>query len=204
MKPEFFRTAAAFRAWLEANHATAGELWVGYFKRGSGKPSLTWPESVDAALCYGWIDGIRKRIDDVRYTIRFTPRRPRSTWSSVNIARARALVEQGLMQATGLQAFEARTGDKSGVYSYEQRPADLPDPYARLLKRTRAAWAFFQAQPPSYRKAATWFVVSAKQEETRLKRVEKLAACSAQGLRLPEVTLQKPARTVTAKRPGRR
>jgi uncharacterized protein YdeI (YjbR/CyaY-like superfamily) len=193
MEPIFFRTPSAFRRWLATHHATAGELWVGYYKRDSGQPSLTWPESVDEALCVGWIDGIRKRIDDMRYTIRFTPRRPGSTWSSVNIARAHALIEQGRMRPSGLKAFEARTAKKSGIYAYEQRPADLPEPYARLLKTQRAAWAFFKAQPLYYRKVAGWWVVSAKKEETRLKRLEKLAAFSAQGKRLPEFTLQKPA-----------
>jgi len=185
MKPTFFRTPAAFRMWLRKHHAGVGELWVGYYKKDSGKPSVTWPESVDEALCVGWIDGIRKRIDDVSYVIRFTPRRRSSVWSSVNIARASALVEQGRMQPAGLEAFEARAQNRSGIYSYEQRPADLPEPYARLLKRQRAAWEFFQAQPPSYRKAATWWLVSARREETRLKRLDRLAACSVQGLKLP-------------------
>jgi uncharacterized protein YdeI (YjbR/CyaY-like superfamily) len=185
MSPRFFTTPAAFRAWLIANHAKAGELWVGLYKRDSGKPSLTWPESVDEALCFGWIDGIRKRIDDTSYMIRFTPRRPRSVWSSVNIARVRALIEQGRMHPAGVEVFEARTENRSGIYSYEQRPADLPAPYARLLRAQQAAWNFFRDQPPSYRKAATWWIVSAKQEVTRLSRLEKLAACSAQGLRVP-------------------
>lgn len=188
MKPMFFRTPAAFRAWLEAHHAKVAELWVGFYKRDSGRPSLTWPESVDEALCVGWIDGLRRRVDDASYTIRFTPRRPRSVWSSVNIARARVLIEQGRMQPAGLRAFEARTENTSGIYSYEQRPAELPAPYARLLKTQRAAWSFFQAQSPSYRKTATWWIVSAKQDATRLKRLDKLAACSARGMKLPEIT----------------
>jgi uncharacterized protein YdeI (YjbR/CyaY-like superfamily) len=127
MKPTCFRTPAAFRAWLRQHHARSGELWVGYYKKDSGTPSLTWPESVDEALCVGWIDGIRKRIDDVRYMIRFTPRRRGSVWSSVNIARVHALIEQGRMQPAGLEAFDARTENRSGIYSYEQRPADLPE-----------------------------------------------------------------------------
>lgn len=193
MKPTFFRTPSAFRTWLETHHARSGELWVGYRKKDSGKPSITWPESVDEALCYGWIDGIRKRIDDISYMIRFTPRRAGSVWSSVNIARAQALIDERRMRPAGLEAFAARTENRSGIYSYEQRPEDLPEPYARLLKKQRVAWTFFQAQPPSYRRAATWWIVSAKKDDTRLKRVEKLAACSAQGLRVPEFTLQKPA-----------
>jgi len=192
MQPTFFRTPAAFRTWLRTHHARGDELWVGFYKKDSGKASLTWPESVDEALCVGWIDGIRKRIDDVSYMIRFTPRRRGSVWSSVNIARAQALIEVGRMQPAGLEAFQARTEHQSGIYSYEQRPADLPASYARRITQQRAAWAFFRAQPPSYRKAVTWWVVSAKREDTRLKRLDKLEAHSAQGLRLPEFTLQKP------------
>lgn len=148
------------------------------------------PGSVDEALCFGWIDGIRKRIDDSRYAIRLTPRRPGSVWSRVNCARAEALIERGRMQPAGLKAHQDRTANTSGLYSYEQRPADLPEPYARLLRKQRAAWDFFWAQPPSYRRAATWWIVSAKKEDTRLKRLEKFAACSVHGLRLPEFTLQ--------------
>lgn len=193
MKPTFFRTPSAFREWLEKHHGQARELLVGYHKRDSGRPSITWPESVDEALCYGWIDGVRRSIDDVSYSIRFTPRRSGSIWSSVNIARARALIEQGRMQPGGLAAFQARRENKSGIYSYEQRPVELPEPYARLLKKRREAWDFFHAQPASYRRAVIWWIVSAKKEETRLKRLDKLAAHSAQGQRLPELTPRKPA-----------
>jgi uncharacterized protein YdeI (YjbR/CyaY-like superfamily) len=186
MKPTFFQTPAAFREWLEQNHAEADVLWVGYYKKGSGKPSLTWPESVDEALCYGWIDGVRKSIDELSYTIRFTPRKPGSIWSSVNIKRAGALIEQGQMQPAGLKAFEARKENTSGIYSYEQRSVDLEEPYNRLLKKNKAAWSFFQKQPASYRKAVSWWIISAKKEETRLKRLEQLVACSLQGQRLPQ------------------
>ena len=192
LTPTFFRTPVAFRAWLATNHAKADELWVGFYKKDSGRPSLTWPESVDEALCAGWIDGIRKRIDDVSYMIRFTPRKAGSVWSRVNIGRAQALITQRRMRPAGLEAYEARQANKAGIYSYEQRPADLPAPYARLLKREKAAWAFFADQPPYYRKVAAWWIVSAKKEETRLTRLEKLAACSARGTRLPEFTLEKP------------
>jgi uncharacterized protein YdeI (YjbR/CyaY-like superfamily) len=185
MNPTFFPTPSAFRDWLEQHHAEADVLLVGFYKKGSGKPSITWPESVDEALCYGWIDGVRKRIDDVSYTIRFTPRRPGSVWSSVNIKRAEVLREQGRMRPAGLKAYEARKENKSGIYSYEQRSADLPEPYSRLLKKNKAAWSFFQAQPASYRKVVSWWIVSAKKEETRLKRLEKLIAYSAQGQRVP-------------------
>ncbi len=194
MKPTFFRTPDEFHKWLAKHHDTTDQLQVGYYKKDTGKPSITWPESVDEALCYGWIDGIRKSIDDSRYTIRFTPRRPGSIWSSVNIGRAKELIKQGRMQPAGLSAYEARRENKSGIYSYEQRPAELVEPYNRLLKKNKAAWSFFQQQPPSYRKVINWWIVCAKKEETRLKRLERLEAFSAKGQRLPEMTAGKKAR----------
>jgi uncharacterized protein YdeI (YjbR/CyaY-like superfamily) len=194
MKPTFFRTPAAFRQWLMKHHATSAELLVGFYKKHSGKPSITWPESVDEALCFGWIDGVRKSIDDVGYTIRFSPRRSGSIWSGVNIKRARALIEQGRMQPAGLKAYEARRENRSGIYSYEQRTAELEEPYKQLLKNDKVAWSFFHGQPPSYRKAVSWWIISAKKEETRLKRLAKLTAYSAQGQRLPELIPRKPNR----------
>jgi len=194
MKPSFFRTPGEFRKWLAKNHASNAELLVGFYKKDSGRPSITWPESVDQALCFGWIDGIRRSIDDTSYSIRFTPRKPGSTWSSVNINRAQALITQGQMQPTGLKAYEARRENKSGIYSYEQRSVDLEEPYNRLLKKNKAAWNFFQAQPASYRKAVYWWIMSAKKEETRLKRLEKLAAFSAEAQRLPEFMSRKAGR----------
>lgn len=159
---------------------------MGYYKKDSGKPSITWPQSVDEALCFGWIDGIRKSIDDVSYAIRFTPRKARSTWSGVNIKRAHELTKLGLMQPAGLKAFQAREENRSGIYSYEQRSPQLPVPYSQQLKKNRAAWKFFEAQPPSYRKAANWWVLSAKRKDTRIKRLHKLIEYSAQGQRIPE------------------
>jgi uncharacterized protein YdeI (YjbR/CyaY-like superfamily) len=179
MKPEFFKSQSDFRRWFEKHHITSKELLVGFYKKSSGHPSITWPESVDEALCFGWIDGIRKSIDDISYTIRFTPRKPTSTWSVVNIKRAQELIDQGLVRPAGQKAFQARKENRSGIYSYEQRSEKLPDPYERELKQNTAAWAFFQAQPPSYRRAVGWWVVSAKKEETRLKRLEKLIEDSA-------------------------
>jgi uncharacterized protein YdeI (YjbR/CyaY-like superfamily) len=172
------------RKWFEKNHATAPELWVGFYKKDSGKPSITWPESVDEALCFGWIDGIRKSVDEVSYKIRFTPRRQGSIWSSVNIKRATALADEGRMRPTGAKAFVARRENKSGIYAYEQRQAQLEEPYASKMRKDKAAWDFFQAQPPSYRKTLCWWVVSAKQEETRLKRLEKLIEESTNGRRM--------------------
>jgi uncharacterized protein YdeI (YjbR/CyaY-like superfamily) len=191
MTPTFFRTPAAFREWLKKNHATRDELLVGFYKKDSGRPSITWPESVDQALCFGWIDGVRKNIDDVSYTIRFTPRRPGSIWSSVNINRAQALLEQGEMQPAGFNAFQARRENKSGIYSYEQRSVDLIEPYNRLLKQNKTAWNFFQRQPTSYRKAVSWWIICAKKEETRLKRLQALMDYSMKEQRLPQFTPRK-------------
>lgn len=188
LKPRFFKTPSDFRKWLAAHHSSETELWVGFYKKDSGKASITWPQSVDEALCFGWIDGIRKNIDQVSYKIRFTPRKQRSTWSAVNLKRVPELIEQGLMDEAGLKAFAARQEKRSGIYSYEQRSPELPAQYAKKLKKNVAAWKFFQAQPPSYRKAVNWWVVSAKQEETRLKRLDRLIDDSAAGRRIPQFT----------------
>src|SRR5262245_21611029 len=184
MKPKFFKSQSDFRVWLEKNHATEKLLLVGYYKKDSGRPSITWPQSVDEALCFGWIDGIRRSIDEKSYTIRFTPRKPTSIWSNINIKRANELIDLGLMTPAGLKAFNARSEYKSGIYSYEQRSAELPEQYEKKLKQNKAAWTFFQAQSASYRKNIFWYIVSAKQEETRLKRLENLIKESAAGRRL--------------------
>jgi uncharacterized protein YdeI (YjbR/CyaY-like superfamily) len=184
MKIKYFKSANEFRSWLEKNHATTPELWVGYYKKSSLQPSITWPESVDEALCFGWIDGIRKSVDELRYTIRFTRRRRGSVWSTVNIRRAQELRSRGLMEAPGMAAFGERKENRSGIYSYEQRSANLDGCYEKRLKQNKAAWDFFYAQPPSYRKAIGWWIVSAKQEVTRFKRLEKLITESARGERL--------------------
>jgi uncharacterized protein YdeI (YjbR/CyaY-like superfamily) len=188
MKPAFFRSALAFRKWLQRQYGAKQELLVGFYKTDSGKPSITWPESVDEALCFGWIDGVRKRVDDVSYTIRFTPRKPTSIWSSVNIKRAEALMEQGRMAPSGLHAFTARRANKSGIYSYEQRPGELVEPYAGMLANSTAAHEFFAQQAPSYRRAAVWWVISAKKEETRLKRAQTLIKLSGNGKLIPQFT----------------
>lgn len=184
MNPKFFRTPADFRRWLEKNHATAAELWVGFHKKDSGKPSITWPESVDEALCFGWIDGIRKRADEISYQIRFSPRRHGSIWSATNIKRANELAKQRRMRPTGLKAFAARIENKSGIYSYEQRNTELEEPYAKLLNKNKTAWNFFQIQPPSYRRMIAWWIVSAKKDETRMARFAKLISESTRGKRL--------------------
>ena len=162
----------------------ATELWVGFYTKDSGKPSITWPESVDQALCFGWIDGIRKGIDEISYQIRFTPRRRGSIWSAINIKRAKELVRQKQMRPIGLKAFAARIENKSGTYSYELRTTELAEPYATHLKKNKAAWNFFGMQPPSYRKMIGWWIISAKKEETRMIRLAKLISELAKGKRL--------------------
>jgi len=194
MKVIHFKTPAEFRKWFAKHHATERELWVGYWKKETGKPSMTWPESVDEALCYGWIDGIRKGIDDTTYTIRFTPRKAQSTWSAINIRRAQELIGERRMRAAGLKAFEARTENRSGIYSYEQRKEELDEQYAKELKRNKPAWKFYQSQPASYRRAANWWVVSAKKEETRLKRLGKLIEDSTAARTIPQFTRKQKAK----------
>ena len=183
--PRFFRDAVALRRWFAAHHASATQLLLGYWKVGSGKPSVSWPESVDEALCVGWIDGVRRRIDELSYTIRFTPRKPTSIWSAINIARVAALQAEGRMQPAGLAAFSVRRENRSSVYSFEQGVIELPESYAALLRADPAAWADFQARPPSYRRAAMWWVVSAKKEATRLRRLRVLIDCGARGAKIP-------------------
>jgi uncharacterized protein YdeI (YjbR/CyaY-like superfamily) len=187
MKPQFFPNPPAFRKWLEDNHSTATELLVGFHKVDSGKPSITWPESVDEALCFGWIDGIRRRIDDVSYSIRFTPRKKTSTWSAVNIRRVEALVKEGKMTPAGIEAYNARKDHKAGIYSYEQRLGDLSDPYGKILRKNKKAWDFFSGSAPSYRKAVIWWVLSAKKEETRLSRLQTLIADSSRGRKIGQM-----------------
>jgi uncharacterized protein YdeI (YjbR/CyaY-like superfamily) len=185
----FFETPATFRAWLEAHYATTQELWVGYYKKGSGQPSITWPESVDEALCFGWIDGLRKSIDDVSYRIRFTPRKPRSTWSAVNVQRVAELTAQGRMHQAGLDVFAQRAEAKTGIYAYEQRQtAGLDAASEQQFQANGAAWAFFQSQPAGYRKTAIWWVVSAKRDETRRKRLATLIDDAAHGRTIKELT----------------
>ena len=184
MKIRFFGTPAELRAWFDKFHAKETEVWIGFHKRATGKPSVTWSESVDEALCVGWIDGIRKRIDADSYKIRFTPRKPTSTWSTINMDKVAALKRAGRMRPAGLTAFEKRRPNKVGIYSYEQRKPELGEPYGGLLQKNTTAWAFFEAQPPSYKKRLAWYVHSAKKEETRLARLKKLEAASSRGERL--------------------
>jgi uncharacterized protein YdeI (YjbR/CyaY-like superfamily) len=178
--PIFFATPAEFRRWLEANHARADELQVGFHKRGSGKPSLTWPEAVDEALCFGWIDGVRRGHDDTSYTIRFTPRRPGSHWSAVNVAKAQALIAAGRMRPAGRRAFEQRRADRTAQASYERAdPPQLTPEQEQEFRASERAWAFFSDQPPWYRRTALHWVTSAKRPETRDRRLQRLIEASA-------------------------
>jgi uncharacterized protein YdeI (YjbR/CyaY-like superfamily) len=183
--PLFFSSPAGFRHWLEKNAGVATELNVGFYKVGSGLPSMTWPESVDEALCVGWIDGIRKRIDDQAYQIRFTPRKRGSIWSTVNIKRVEALIAEGRMKPAGLAAFGHRTERKSSVYAYEQEGSlSLTPDELRTFKRNKAAWACFEQAAPSYRRTMIYWVVSPKQEATRARRLAKLIESCAASVRL--------------------
>jgi uncharacterized protein YdeI (YjbR/CyaY-like superfamily) len=186
--PTFFETPADFRQWLEAHYQEATELWVGFYKTGSGKPGITWSQSVDQALCFGWIDGIRKSIDDVSYQIRFTPRKPGSIWSVVNLKKVEELSQQGLMQQAGLEVYAKRNEKKSNQYSFEQESIALPDAYEALFRRHEQAWAFFQSRAPSYRKAAIWWVINARQAITQQKRLTTLITDSEAGRRVAHLT----------------
>ena len=183
--PTFFATAADFGTWLERHGATESELIVGFYKRGTGRPSMTWPESVDEALCHGWIDGVRTRIDEQSYKIRFTPRKPTSTWSAINIERVRDLRRQGRMKDAGLKAHSHRREAKSKIYAYEQaESAMLERKEEAQFRRNKKAWKFFEAQPPGYRHLVVWRIVSAKRAETRQARLAKLIEASENGQRL--------------------
>jgi uncharacterized protein YdeI (YjbR/CyaY-like superfamily) len=180
----YFPSRARLRSWFGKNQASARELWIGFYKKGTGTPSVTYLEALEEALCVGWIDGVRRRVDDERYVNRFTPRKPGSYWSAVNTKRAAELKKQGLMKPAGLAAFEARDPERTKKYSFEREAAALPRALERTFRANRRAWEFFQAQPPSYRKVLTWWIVSAVKEETRLTRLETLMRASAAGKRL--------------------
>jgi uncharacterized protein YdeI (YjbR/CyaY-like superfamily) len=185
MKPTYFGTPESLRAWLHANSASSAELIVGFYKRHSGTASITWPQAVDEALCVGWVDGVRHRLDERRYKIRFTPRKSSSVWSAINIERVRVLGAEGRMQPAGLEAFARRIEKKSRIYSYEQSGlAALTEQEQKAFKRNRVAWAFFDAQPVGYKKKMLWRIVSAKQATTRERRLAALLEASAQGTRL--------------------
>ncbi|MGI9652191.1 YdeI/OmpD-associated family protein [Chryseobacterium sp. RLHN22] len=173
MEPTFFPTPQDFRNWLEKNHQTERELLVGFYKVKSKRPSMSWSESVDQALCFGWIDGVRKSIDEESYSIRFTPRKKDSIWSVVNIKKIEELTKAKLMQKAGLEVFKLRKEDKSGIYSHEKEPAQLKPDYEKQFKANTKAWDYFEKQAPSYKKVMIHWIMSAKQEKTQLSRLEK-------------------------------
>jgi uncharacterized protein YdeI (YjbR/CyaY-like superfamily) len=191
--PRFFATPAAFRKWLAGHHDTTRELWVGFHKKATGKPSITWPEAVDQLLCFGWIDGVRKSLDSQSYIIRVTPRKPGSIWSAVNTRRAEELCRQGFMEPAGMSAFNGRDRAKSKLYSFERGRVQLSPAQQKRFRAKRPAWEFFQAQPLGYRKTAIWWVVSAKQETTRQNRLSTLIADSEGGLRIAQLRRSKDA-----------
>jgi len=177
--PKFFRTPKQFRAWLAKNHDRADMLWVGYYRKDTGRPSITWPESVDEALCFGWIDGIRKKVDDISYKVRFTPRRAKSVWSVVNIGRVAVLTSEGRMEQAGTDAFARRDEKNTRRHSFENRAtAKLSAPDEKEFRRDGEAWKFFDAQPPGYKRLAAFWVGNAKRKETRRARLERLIAAS--------------------------
>jgi uncharacterized protein YdeI (YjbR/CyaY-like superfamily) len=180
----FFASAESLRRWLERRHDRAGEVWIGFYRKDSGKRGISYAQALDAALCFGWIDGIRKKLDDVSYVNRFTPRRPGSVWSTVNIRHVERLKAAGLMHAAGLAAFEKRDPAKSGIYSFEQRPTRFPPQHEATFKATPEAWAHFGAQPPGYQRLGIWYVMSAKRDDTQARRLQQLIDSHAKGTRI--------------------
>jgi uncharacterized protein YdeI (YjbR/CyaY-like superfamily) len=179
-----FRNAAQFRRWLQKHHDTATELWVGFYRKGCGKMGMSYAEAVDQALCFGWIDGVRKKVDDISYTNRFSPRKPKSLWSAINIRRVGELTKVGLMAAPGIAVFKARDPERSGRYSFENRPTSFAPELEKLFRANKAAWMFWEAQPPGYRRTVTWWVMSAVKDETRCSRLARLINDMARGRRL--------------------
>lgn len=182
--PRYFESQAAFRRWLERHHASARELWVGFYRKDSGRGGISYKEAVDEALCFGWIDGIKKRVDEASYVHRFTPRRPGSIWSAINLRRIKELIARGLVSKAGLDTFERRDPKKAGLYSFENRPQAFDAAIERRFKADARAWAFFRAQPPGYQKLTTFWIMSAKKEETRIRRLDALVKPSAEGKRM--------------------
>ncbi len=184
MEPRFFTSPAKFRQWLEKNHNSANELLLGFHKKSSGKKSITYAEALDEALCFGWIDGVRKNVDETSYTIRFTPRKPKSIWSNVNVRHVERLKKEGRMAEPGLAAYALRDPKRTGIYAFENRPKEFSPAYEKEFRANKAAWEFFQTVPPSFRNTCIFWVMSAKKEETQRRRLEQLIESSAKGVRL--------------------
>jgi uncharacterized protein YdeI (YjbR/CyaY-like superfamily) len=202
MEVKFFRNAAELRHWLQKHHASATELWVGFYRKGCGKTGISYQEALDEALCFGWIDGVRKKVDDISYTNRFSPRTAKSVWSLINIRRVGELMKQGLMAEPGIAAFKARDAKRSGMYSFENRPTSFAPELEKIFKANKPAWDFWQAQPPGFRRTLTWWVMSAVRDETRRSRLAKLIDESAHGRR-PELLTSSSKKTESKKGPGR-
>ena len=188
MKVKYFKSAAEFRRWLEVNQALVSELWVGFFKKDSGKIGLTYAEAVDEALCFGWIDGLKKRVDELSYTHRFTPRKKKSCWSRINVQHAERLKGAGRMTQAGLEAYAARAPERSDAYSFENAPRQLAAADEKQFKTDKTAWDFFQQQPPGYQRMAIWWMVSAKKPETRARRLGRLIAESRRARRVGQMS----------------
>ena len=184
MKPRFFSKPAQFRQWLERNHDGETELLVGFHKKASGKPSVTYNEALDEALCFGWIDGVRKNLDETSYSIRFTPRKPRSIWSNINVNHVERLIKERRMHEAGLAAYARRDPKRTGIYAFENRPREFAPECEKEFRAHKAAWKFFEQQPPGYKRTIIFWVMSAKQEQTRMRRLERLIANSEQGVRV--------------------
>jgi uncharacterized protein YdeI (YjbR/CyaY-like superfamily) len=184
MKPKFFSSPEQFREWLAKNHDSASELLVGFHKKDAGKKSITYPQALDEALCFGWIDGVRRSLDDTSYTIRFTPRKPRSIWSNVNVRHVERLTKEGRMAEPGMKAYALRDPERTGIYAFENRPREFSPEFEKKFRANKRAWEFFQSEPPSIRRVCIFWVMSAKKEETRLRRLlEQLIDSSSKGLR---------------------
>lgn len=183
MKPKFFSSPGQFRQWLEQSHDSAEELLVGFHKKDSGKKSVTYAQALDEALCYGWIDGVRKSLDETRYTIRFTPRKPKSIWSNVNVRHVERLQKEGRMAEPGLRAYARRDPKRTGIYAFENEAREFSPEFEKRFRANKAAWQFFQTEPPSIRRTCIFWVMSAKKEETRARRLDQLITRAAQGIR---------------------
>jgi uncharacterized protein YdeI (YjbR/CyaY-like superfamily) len=188
VKIKYFKSAAQFRRWLEVNHAGARELWVGFYKKASGRGGLTYAEALDEALCFGWIDGLKKRVDELSYTHRFSPRKPKSNWSRINIQHIGRLKKEGRMMLAGLKAYAARAEERTGVYSFENAPRTLSAADEKQFKADKVAWEFFKRQPPGYQRLAIWWITSAKKAETRARRLAQLLTESRNARRLPQIS----------------
>ena len=184
MKPNFFSTPAEFREWLEQNHDKASESWLGFHKKSSGKKSITYAEALDEALCFGWIDGVRKKLNETSFVQRFTPRKPRSIWSNVNVEHVERLKKEGRMHTSGLEAYARRDPKRTGIYSFENRPRQLSPAYEKRFRQNKSAWKFFEEQPPYYKRLLIFRIMSAKKEETQVRRLEQLIESSAKGERI--------------------